>query len=45
MAIMGWENGMAKVTALMMGALPYHPENMITNMGIMARMLRGMVIV
>ena len=45
MAIIGCENGMANVTACMTAPDPYHPENMITNMGTMARMLRGIVIV
>lgn len=45
MAIMGWEKGIAKHTACRAEPHPYHPVNMMTNIGIMARMLRGMVMV
>lgn len=45
MAIIGCENGIAKQTPWMTAPVPYHPVNIITNMGIIARMLRGMVIV
>ena len=44
-AIIGWENGMAKSRPCIRDDDPYHPENMITNAGIMDRMLRGMVMV
>ena len=45
MAIMGWKNGMMKVMNWIAPPAPYHPVNMMMNMGIMARMLRGMVMV
>lgn len=45
MAIIGCENGMANRIPCRNPPHPYHPENMITNMGIMARMLMGRVMV